>query len=141
MANKRTVNKNKSRHYVDKKILIEEVGRCQKDEIVSEELAIMFSKIVDGVALKFNNLKWYGIEEDVKQDCLLLLLQKYNNFDVNRGTSCFSYITTIVYNQMRYQLNKNRKRKDKTDHMTQTVRNYVESIDVYYTDHTGDMDE
>jgi DNA-directed RNA polymerase specialized sigma24 family protein len=141
MANKRKKNTNRSSHYVDKKELIEEVGRCQEKEAVSDELAIMFSKIVDGVALKFNNLKWYGIEEDVKQDCLLLLLQKYGNFDINRGTSCFSYITTIVYNQMRYQLNKNRKRKDKVDHMTQTVRDYVDSMDVFYIDKNEDLDE
>jgi len=126
------VNNNKSKHYVDKTELVNEVSKCQGSDKVSEELAIMFQSIVDGVAHRFGNLQYYGINEDVKQDCLLLLLQKYQNFDPSRGTSCFAYITTVVYNQMRYQVSKAKKYKDRNDEISKHIREYIDRVERGY---------
>jgi len=123
---KRKTNNDKKKHYVDKVELVKQVEQSQAEGIVSEELALMFQKIVDGVAHRFNNLQYYGITDDVKQDCLLLLLQKYQNFDLERNSSCFAYITTIVYNQMRYQVSKAKKYKDRNDEIAKHVREYIE---------------
>ena len=129
---KRKVNNDKKKHYIDKKDLVREVASCQEKDIVSEELGLMFQKIVDGVAHRFGNLQYYGITDDVKQDCLLLLLQKYKNFDLTRGSSCFAYITTIIYNQMRYQLGKTKKYKDRNDEIAKHVREHVEKLERGY---------
>jgi len=129
---KRKVNNDKQKHYVDKDELIKEVGVCQTNDVVSEELAMMFQKIVDGVAHRFGNLQYYGITEDVKQDCLLLLIQKYKNFDITRNSSCFAYITTIVYNQMRYQTTKAKKYKERHDMIAKHVREHVDKLERGY---------
>jgi len=126
---RRQTNNDRKKHYVDKAALIKEIGECQQNNVVSDELAEMFIKIVEGVAHRFVNLSYYGIFEDVKQDCLLLLLQKYQNFDLTRNSSCFAYITTIVYNQMRYQLTKAKKYKDRKDDMTKKVKNSIDRVE------------
>jgi len=123
---KRKVNNDKNKHYVDKQELVDQVAISQKADQVTDELAGMFQKIVDGVAHRFNNLKYYGITEDVKQDCLLLLLQKYKNFDLERKSSCFAYITTVVFNQMRYQVTRAKKYKERNDEIAKHVREYID---------------
>ena len=98
-----------------------------KTDEVSEKLAGMFIKIVDGVSHKFQNLQYYGIADDVKQDCLVLLLQKYRNFDTSRKTSCFAYITTCVYHHMMYQLTKAKKYNDGRERVRKRVKDFNES--------------
>ena len=119
----------KTKFYIDKQELIDEVSLCQQNDEVSEELANMFYLIIEGISEKFQNLKWYGIEEDVKQDCVLLLLQKYQNFKVDRGTSCFCYISTIVFNHIRYQLTRNKRQKDKMDMIRKTIMDYFNDLE------------
>jgi DNA-directed RNA polymerase specialized sigma24 family protein len=122
------VNNCTDNHYIDKKELRAELIACIERDEVSEELAHMFIKIVKGVSLRFNNLSYYGITDDVQQECLLLLLQKYKNFDPERKTasgddaSVFAFLTTIVYNQIRYNLSRAKKEKERMDYMTTTVR-------------------
>jgi len=84
MVTKRKECNDSKKHYVDKKELREQIITCKKNGEVSPVLAEMFIKIVNGVALRFGNLDYYGIMDDVKQDCLLLLLQKYSNFDPDK---------------------------------------------------------
>jgi DNA-directed RNA polymerase specialized sigma24 family protein len=129
---KRKVNNDTKRHYVDKKELVAEVAKSQKQDQVTEELAEMFIKIVNGVAHRFGNLQYYGIGDDVKQDCLLLLIQKYKNFDLERKSSCFAFMTTIVFNQMRYQVGKAKKYKERHDEMSKRVKEYVDQIERGY---------
>lgn len=129
---KRKVNNDKKKHYVDKAELVAQVAKSQDTDKVTEELAEMFIKIVDGVAHRFGNLQYYGINEDVKQDCLLLLIQKYKNFDLTRNSSCFAYITTIIYNQMRYQVSKAKKYKDRHDEISKQVKEYVDRVERGY---------
>ena len=127
---KRKKSTNNKNHYVDKDSLVNEVKFCQEQNQVSEKLAEMFIKIVEGVVLRFPNVKYFGIEEDAKQDCLLLLCRKYNNFNTSLGTSCFAYMTTLIYNQLRYQVSKARKHRDRQVTMTKRVREYFsEHID------------
>jgi len=124
MNKRKTATSNKN-HYVDKQELVDEVKSCQDNDLVSDALAEMFIKIVDGVVLRFPNAKYYGVEDDVKQDCLLLLCKKYKNFDTKKGTSCFAYMTTVIYNQLRYQCTRVKKYKDRKDHLTEKVREYA----------------
>lgn len=126
---KRKKNKDKKKFYVNKEELVKEIEISQKQDRVTDPLADMFIKIVDGVAHRFANLQYYGITEDVKQDCLLLLIQKYKNFDLTRNSSCFAYITTIIYNQMRYQVSKAKKYKDRTDAIAKEVKEYVDNLE------------
>lgn len=124
---KRKTAKKRASDYVDKDELLAEIINAQATDQVSEELATMFIKIVDGVSHKFQNLQYYGITDDVKQDCLVLLLQKYKNFDTTRKTSCFAYITTCVYHHMMYQLTKAKKYNDGRERVRKRVKDYYES--------------
>jgi len=132
MVTKRKECNDSKKHYVDKKELREQIITCKKNGEVSPVLAEMFIKIVNGVALRFGNLDYYGIMDDVKQDCLLLLLQKYSNFDPDKlnekgnKTSPFSFLTTIVYNQMRYKVSKAKRQKEKVDELNQRARDIIE---------------
>jgi DNA-directed RNA polymerase specialized sigma subunit len=125
---KRNPNNDTATFYVDKVELKNEIIRSQKIG-ATDDLAEMFIKMVNGVALRFNNLSYYGILDDTKQDCLLLLLQKFRNFDTSRDTSCFAYFTTVIYNHIRYKLSKAKKDRDKLDEMTHIVREYIEKIE------------
>lgn len=132
---KRTeVKGNRPSHYVDKDILLQEIIKSQKDNKVSDELSLMFGKIIEGVSHRFPNLLYYGIIDDVKQDCHLLLLQKFQNFKAKKKTSCFAYFTTIIYNQMRYQLTKARRHKENRDHMVKSVIDYLEVNKTHFLD-------
>lgn len=139
---KRKTAKKRSSDYIDKDELLAEVAKAQKTDEVSEELASMFIKIVDGVCHKFHNLQYYGITDDVKQDCLVLLLQKYKNFDITRKTSCFAYITTCVFNQIRYQLGKAKKYNDGREKVRKRVKDFYESSNNLHfnVDDKGDED-
>lgn len=127
VSNKRPVSASKPSHYVDKADLMAEIIACQAAKKVSDKLADMFGKIIDGVSYRFPNIHYYGISDDVKQDCHLLLLQKFMNFNTAKNTSCFAYFTTVVYNQMRYQLSKSKRYKDHKDHMVKEVIDYMET--------------
>lgn len=125
-------------HYVDKQELLSEIISSQKAGILSDRLSEMFDKMIEGVARRFPNLQYYGIYEDVKQDCHLLLLQKFQNFKAKLNTSCFAYFTTVIYNQMRYQLTKSRRQRDKKEYMINAVISYMES---HKHDLIGDDDD
>jgi len=135
---KRKVCNNKSKHYIDKEELRSEMAACKKTGIVSDRLADMFILVTKGVALRFNNLDWYGIMEDVQQDCLLLLIQKFTNYDPERRnkngqkTSPFAYLTTCVYNHMRYKVSKEKTRKEKTDKMAKKAKEYIDKLERGY---------
>lgn len=136
MGRRKTAKKSKS-HYVDKDELRNAIMQSQKEERVTDELADMFVRMVNGLSHKFQNLAYYGISEDVKQDCLLLLCQKYKNFDVNRKTksgvpaSPFAYFTTVIYNQMRYQATKEKRRKERNDALCHKMKLVLEDIERY----------
>ena len=132
MVKRKECNDSK-KHYVDKKELREEIVASTVAGRPSDKLADMFIKITDGVGLRFKNLDWYGVLEDVKQDCLLLLCQKFDNYDPERRskttgqkTSPFAFLTTIVYNHMRYKVTREKSRKEKVDDMTQKARRFIE---------------
>jgi DNA-directed RNA polymerase specialized sigma24 family protein len=123
----RKVSPSKQDHYVDKQELLNEIILSQKNKMITDKLSEMFTKMIEGVARRFSNLQYYGIYDDVKQDCHLLLLQKFQNFKSDLNTSCFAYFTTVIYNQMRYQLTKAKRYRDKKEAMTNTVIDYIES--------------
>ncbi len=137
---KRRESASKPSHYVDKAELYNEIVACQKANKVSDKLAEMFSKMIEGVSHRFPNLQYYSITDDVKQDCHLLLLQKYKNFNVKLNTSCFAFFTTVIFNQMRYQLTRAKRYKDHKDHMVNEVIEYISDNKHNYID-TGDEDE
>ena len=130
---KRKENNDHKQHYVNKIDLREELIACKKSGVVSPSLEAMFIKIVDGVALHFSNLEYFGVLDDIKQDCLLLLVQKYQNFDPNkrndRGTttSSFAFLTSIVFNQMRYQASKTKRYRDKLHDLNQRIITILEA--------------
>jgi len=140
-SNKRPVSASKPSHYVDKIQLLNEIVACQKASKVSDLLADMFGKIIEGVSHRFPNLQYYNISDDVKQDCHLLLLQKYKNFKAKLKTSCFAYFTTVVYNQMRYQLTRARRYKDHRDHMVNSVVSYLESQKHHFIDEDSEDEQ
>lgn len=137
---KRKTSDSKPSHYVDKLELLNEVVQCQKCNQVSDKLAEMFGKMIEGVSHRFSNLQYYDISDDVKQDCHLLLLQKYKNFKAKLNTSCFAFFTTVIFNQMRYQLTKARRHKDHRDHMVNAVIDFMENRKHEFVD-TYDEDE
>ena len=132
---KRKPCNDKSKHYVDKDALREEMRTSQANGCVSDKLAHMFIQITKGVSLRFGNLDWYGIKEDVEQDCLLLLCEKYINYDPDRRnkngqkTSPFAYLTTCVYHHMMYKASKEKSRKTKMDKLSERIKRYIDKAE------------
>lgn len=130
-----------SKHYVDKEELRKEIIKSKEIGIVSDNLADMFIKIVNGVSHKFSNLQYYGIMDDAKQDCLELLLKKFKNFDPKKviidengkkkKSSSFAFLTTIVYRQMQYQTSRAKKQKERVDDLNQRVIDFLEEREGY----------
>jgi uncharacterized protein YggL (DUF469 family) len=129
---RRPRSKKKKTHYIDNDEFAKEVKKSQDLGFVTDELANMFIKLVDGVALMFNNLKYHGIEEDVKQDCLLLLIQKYTKYDCNANSSCFAYFTTVATRQIMYQLTKNKTYKDRCGEIAKEAMKIIEKREKYF---------
>ena len=132
------VTEKKPSHYIDKQELLEEIIACQKANQVSDKLAEFFNRIIEGVSHRFPNLQYYDVSEDVKQDCHLLLIQKLHNFKAKKKTSCFAYFTTVIYNQIRYQLSRTRRYKDHKDQMVDKVMNYMETHRDHFLDSRED---
>jgi DNA-directed RNA polymerase specialized sigma24 family protein len=137
-SNKRPVSPSKSSHYIDKEELFNEIVSSQTNNQVSDKLAEMFGKIIDGVSHRFSNLQYYDILDDVKQDCYLLLIQKYKNFNIEKNTSCFAYFTTVVYNQIRYQLSRSKRYRDNKENMINAVVEFVEAHKQHFLDDKED---
>lgn len=123
---KRKECNDKSKHYVDKEDLRLEVAKCQEEGVVSDKLARMFMKMVDGVAHRFSNLQYYGVMDDAKGDCLELLLKKYKNYDATRRTSSFAFFTTIIYRHLQYQTTRAKRHKERKDKLNQRVIDFLE---------------
>lgn len=135
---KRKENNKTETHYVQKDDLRNELIKCKETNTISPELEQMFIKIVNGISLRFQNLFYYGIMEDVKQNCLLLLIQKYKNFDPDKETksgaktSPFAFLTTIVYRQMIAELHKAKKYKKNQDNLIEKIQYVIRRVERGY---------
>jgi len=84
--------------YVKNKDLYNELCRCQDVSInYSLELHEMFQKMVDKFSYKFS----YKFEDD-RKDCKSMAIEDlyryWTNFDRNKTTNAFAYITQIIKN-------------------------------------------
>lgn len=132
---KRNKNLNKDSFYVNNDELDQEIIRSKEQDRITDELAEMFVKMVEGVSRKFPNLAYYGVIDDCKHDAILLLCEKYKMLDPTLGKSCFSYITTIITNSLRQGFLKEKSRKIKHNEMLDKVFDHLNSDSFIYEDH------
>ena len=129
---KRNRNLNKSTFYVNVEELEDAINDSKVKNYVTDELAELFIKIVDGVSHRFPNLAYYNCIEDSKQDALMLLCEKYHMIDTSSGKSCFAYITTIITNSMRQVHGKEKIRKKRKGDMIDKVLDLLNSGNLVY---------
>jgi hypothetical protein len=105
---------NKEKFYVDPKEFDEEIMKFYDNDLVSDKLAEMISKISNKLSYASNFIN-YSYREEMVGDGIIrmmkaLISKKYNR---SKGTNPFSYFTRIAFNAFR-----NRIKKEKHIHET-----------------------
>jgi DNA-directed RNA polymerase specialized sigma subunit len=84
-------------HYVKNSELREEIIRCKKNDVLSEEAINMFIIL----AKKYSNKYQYMYEED-REDCISFAVMDcylyWRGYDPERSQNAFAYYTQIVKN-------------------------------------------
>lgn len=86
-----TVNK----HYIDKKLLNEELKKYRKTDIVSEQLALYIQQIVENYSSKAS-FRTYSYLDDMKSCAVCRILDQLDKLDPEKNA--FAYMTTMIYN-------------------------------------------
>ena len=90
-----------SEHYIDRKELLEEVLKSQKnDNTPTQKLYDMMILLVERVGWKFTYIKDED-REDCAGEALLTLFNKWHTFDIERTDNIFAFLTQIAINGYR----------------------------------------
>ncbi len=92
-------------HYLNNKDLYNEVVKCKKEGVISKELFDMFMLMIDNISTKFR-YQDESIREDLKQDAILNLLEKWIMFDENKYTNAFAYYTQLIKHSFAFNFGK-----------------------------------
>lgn len=104
---------NKSNHYINNDMLVEELRKSKELGKPTLELVDMFKKLSRKISGSFI----YDNEED-RIDCVMfsltVLLEKWDKYDLTKDTNAFSYYTQIALNGLRAGWNQLNSKKSKT---------------------------
>lgn len=86
-------------NYLDKNDFLQHIEDSQQKGYVTDELANDWIKLIDHLYTS----KWFNqyskdILDDMKGECLYIMVKKFKKYDCNKNTSPFSYFTTLVFN-------------------------------------------
>lgn len=85
--------------YLDKKTFLKHINESRSNGYVTNELAKDFIMLIDNIQKsKFFNKYRKDILDDMKGECLYVMVKKFEKFDPNKNTSPFSYFTRLVFN-------------------------------------------
>jgi hypothetical protein len=105
----------KEKFYVDPKKFDDEIVKYYDNDIISDELAEMVSKIANKLSYS-SNFAGYTYREEMVGDGIVRMFKALisRKYDRDKGTNPFSYFTRIAFNAFR-----NRIKKEKTIHEAQ----------------------
>ncbi len=88
-------------NYCDPKTLHAEIIKSQKDNRLTDYVAEMVGKMVEGLNKKYHFAE--SDTDDLRQEVVLILSKKMHNIDTAKydGRGIFCYITTITMNRAR----------------------------------------
>ncbi len=102
--------------YLCNKNLLNELILFKKTGKISEELGGMFIQVATNLSKK-NNFSGYTWKQDMIDDAVFTCVKYCKNFNEEKGTNAFAYITQICYNAFRNYIKKQNKHSKIKQHL------------------------
>lgn len=106
--------KKKKNIYLENSDILTELTEFRKKGIVSEELGIMIVKIANNYS-KLGSFSGYTWREDMVSEAVLTCIKYLHNFNPDKSSNPFSYITTICKNAFINYITKQKKHSNIKD--------------------------
>ncbi|QIG65686.1 RNA polymerase sigma factor for late transcription [Ochrobactrum phage vB_OspM_OC] len=109
-----TPKKKKTNNYIDKDKMwrefkaYKERKQANPDEPCPDYLAKCFMDIANNLSTKYR-FRGYMHIEDMRQDAVMLCVRYIDSYDPDRGTSPFSYFTSVITNGFFQSINNERR--------------------------------
>ena len=91
--------------YLKNEDLYNEVVKCKKEGEMSKELFDMFMLMIKNISTKFR-YQDESIREDLHQETILILLEKFHHFDEIKYKNAFAYYTSIIKHSFAFHFSK-----------------------------------
>jgi len=117
-------------HYVNNKEMLEEFRLYKKTGKISNELGDMFVKIAENLSNK-SNFIGYSWKEEMIGEAVLTCIKYCKNFDPEKSTNPFGYISRFCYNSF-IEYIKKQKRHSQTKETLYNNKEMVNS-DIFYS--------
>jgi len=102
--------------YLNNKNLLEELILYKKTGKISEELGGMFIQVASNLSKK-GNFSGYTWKKDMVDDAVFTCVKYSKNFNEEKSTNAFAYITQICYNAFRNYIKKQKKHSNIKQHL------------------------
>ncbi len=116
-----------SNNYVNNKELLKEILKFKENNIISEELGDMLLKISNNYSSK-GSFAGYTWRSDMVSEAVLTCIRYLKNFNPEKSTNAFAYVTQICKNSFKLYIKKQKTHSKIKDICYKTVSNYTESI-------------
>lgn len=122
----------KDKYYVKNSELLEEVVEFKESGIVSENLGKMLISIAESYASKGSYVGYTWIS-DMVSEAVLTCIKYLNNFDLNKSSNAFAYITQICKNSFKAFIKKQHTHSEIKDICYKSYEKFNESQSAYST--------
>jgi len=119
-----------SRHYIRNADLLREVIRYKETEVFSEELGAMLLTIARNYASK-GSYSGYTWVPDMVSEAVLTCVKYLKNFNPEKSTNAFAYVTQICKNSFKAFIKDQHKHKDIKDLCYKSYTKFIESQKAY----------
>jgi len=103
-------------NYLNNKDMLREVIKSKAQGEATDELCRMFILLVNKIGSRGNFCE-YSYVDEMKGDALLMLITKWEQFDVDKYDKPFQYYTSFVWNAFRQQMKKFKNQQKIRDRM------------------------
>ena len=114
-------------HYVNNKEMLEEFKKYKQTGKISDKLGDMFIKIAKNLSNKPNFIG-YTWKEEMIGEAVLTCIKYSKNFDPEKSTNPFGYISRFCYNSFIEYINKQKRHST----IKETLYDNKELVDKYY---------
>ena len=121
--------------YLNNANLLEELKKFKETTKISEELGDMFMQVASNLSNKAN-FTGYTWKDEMVSEAVLTCIKYSKNFNPEKSTNAFAYITQICYNAFRNYITKQKKHStmkqqlyDRKDLVLEDARYSYTSID------------
>lgn len=105
-----------SKNYVNNGELLVEISEYKISGVMSEKLGGMLLEIANNFSSR-GSFAGYTWREDLVADGVLTCIKYLKNFDTNKSSNAFSYITQIYYHSFLNYIKSQNKHSDIKDHL------------------------